>query len=85
LAQPQDSFRHRAFIISFDIAYCIANYSRRFGNFLSTVISWLRALIALPEKASDLGELRNAAWIPLAGSISDATCQPIVSLSWGMS
>ncbi|KAE8451781.1 hypothetical protein EG329_002621 [Mollisiaceae sp. DMI_Dod_QoI] len=36
-----------------------------------------RALIRLSEKASDLSELGNAAWIPLAGSISDATCQPI--------
>ena len=79
-ARPEDSFGHRAFVISFDIAYCMANYSRRFGNYQSIVTSRLRALISLPAKASDLGELRNAAWIPLAGSISDATCQPIVSL-----
>ncbi|PMD56199.1 uncharacterized protein K444DRAFT_632624 [Hyaloscypha bicolor E] len=47
--------------------------ARRFGNYQSIVTSRLRALISLPAKASDLGELRNAAWIPLAGSISDAT------------
>lgn len=29
--------------------------------------------------ASDLQQLANAVWIPLAGSVSDAACQPLVS------
>ncbi|KAF1990070.1 MFS general substrate transporter [Aulographum hederae CBS 113979] len=57
LSSVSPGFLLGAFVISFDISYCMANYSRRI--------------------ASDLGQLDNAVWIPLSGSVSEAAFQPL--------
>lgn len=55
----------------------MANYSRRIGNVRSCrkLLDWRTDLLA----ASDLNQLEHAVWIPLASSVSDAACQPLVS------